>query len=75
MFSRYLVIVLSIGATLYRVSQGAWVEASGLGALAAGLVLLQLAVRRPALKPIAWAAFGVTVVSMAVVFFRMRAAG
>ena len=72
MISRYLVIVLAVGAAAMRVAQGAWVEAVGLGALALGLIVLQLATTRPALKPLAWVAFGVTVVSMAVVFSRMR---
>ena len=72
MISRYLVIVLAVGAAAMRVAQGALVEAVGLGALALGLIVLQLATTRPALKPLAWVAFAVTVVSMAVVFSRMR---
>jgi hypothetical protein len=73
MISRILVIVLAVGAAAYRLSQGAWVEASGLSALAAGLIALQLAPRRPFLKPLAWLAFGVTAAAMVVVFLRQRA--
>ena len=61
MISRYLVITLAFGAAAYRVTQGAWVEATGLGALALGLVLLKLAEARPVLKPLAWMSFGMTV--------------
>jgi hypothetical protein len=70
--SRTLVIVLAAGVSLYRATQGAWVESGGLAALAAGLILLRLAVKRPALKPAAWIAFGVTALSMIVVALRSR---
>ena len=68
--SRTLVIILALGAALYRATQGAWVEAGGLAALGAGLVLLALAPRRPALKPLAWVAFLLTAASMIVVLLR-----
>lgn len=71
--SRYLVIVLALGAMAARLGQQAWIEATGLGALALGLVALQLAESRPALKPIAWIAFSITAVTMGVVFVRMQA--
>ena len=53
--------------------QGAWLETAGLGALAAGLIVLQLARARPALKPLAWVAFAVTAGTMVAVWMRMRA--
>jgi hypothetical protein len=68
--SRTLVIVLALGAALYRAVQGAWVEAGGLAALGAGLILLALAPGRPALKPLAWVAFLLTAASMIVVLLR-----
>jgi hypothetical protein len=71
--SRYLVIVLALGAMAARISQQAWVEATGLGALAAGLIVLQLASTRPRLKPVAWVAFSITIVAMGIVFARMQA--
>jgi hypothetical protein len=70
--SRYLVITLAVGAAAFRLSEGAWVETTGLAALAAGLIILQLSPRRPGLKPFAWVAFSVTAVTMIVVFVRMR---
>ena len=65
-------IVLALGAMAMRIGQQAWVEASGLGALAAGLIALQFAASRPSLKPVAWIAFSVTIVAMGIVFVRMR---
>ena len=53
--------------------QGAWLEAGGLAALAAGLIVLQFARTRPALKPLAWVAFAVTAGAMVAVWLRMRA--
>jgi hypothetical protein len=70
--SRYLVIVLALGAAARRATQQAWVEAAGLLALAGGLVILQLARRRPALKPLAWLAFAITAGTMVVVWMRVR---
>jgi Na+/phosphate symporter len=70
--SRYLVIALAVGATLMQVSRQAWLEATGLAALAAGLIILNVAATRPALKPLAWAAFATTAVTMVVVFVRMQ---
>ena len=73
MISRYLVIVLAIGAMTLRLQQGAWLEATGLGALAIGLLMLRLAATRPVLKPVAWAAFAVTAVVMLIALVRMNA--
>jgi hypothetical protein len=68
--SRYIVIALAFIAAAYRFAQGAFVEGTGLAALGAGLVLLKLAAGRPALKPLAYLAFVVTALSMAVVLIR-----
>ena len=73
MISRYLVIALAAGAAAFRLSQAAWVEATGLGALAAGLIMLQLSTSKPGLRPVAWMAFLVTALAMVVVFIRLRA--
>lgn len=70
MISRYLVIALAVGASVYRYSQGAWVEGTGLASLAAGLVILRLAPARPQIRPLAYVAFLVTAVAMGVVLFR-----
>jgi len=72
LISRYLVIVLALGAAARRATQPAWVETAGLLALAVGLIVLQLAPRRPAIKPLAWLAFAITAGSMAMVWVRMR---
>jgi hypothetical protein len=73
LISRYLIIVLALGAALRRATQDAWVEAGGLFALAAGLIILQLAQRKPAIKPLAWVAFAMTAAAMVVVWVRLRA--
>jgi hypothetical protein len=70
--SRALVIVLALGAMAMRIGQQAWIEAAGLGALAAGLIALQLSAGRPSLRPLAWVAFSVTIVAMGIVFVRMQ---
>lgn len=73
MITRYFVIALAFAAAVYRASQGAWVEAIGLIGLGAGLVVLKLATTRPALRPLAYAAFLVTAATIAVVLIRQYA--
>lgn len=68
--SRLLVIVLAFIVAGLQARAGAWVEASGLAALGAGLIVLQLAQTRPRVKPFAWLAFAVTAAAMAVVALR-----
>ena len=70
MISRYLVIALAIGASVYRYSQGAWIEGTGLACLGAGLIVLRFAPARPQIRPIAYVAFLVTAIAMGVVLFR-----
>jgi hypothetical protein len=48
--SRYLVIALAFIAGAMRIAQGAWIAATKLLDLGAGLALLKLA--RPALRPV-----------------------
>lgn len=72
--SRYLVIALALALTVFRLTQREWIAAAGLAGLAGGLIVLQLAARRPALKPLAWASFAVTAIAMVLVYLRMRAA-
>lgn len=72
MFSRYLVILLALVAAIIRAEQGEWLAAAGLAFLALGLALLKLAAVKPGLKPIAYASFAVTAVSMVIVLVRMR---
>jgi hypothetical protein len=71
--SRYLLIALAFGAAGLRISQGAWVEATGLGSLALGLVALQLSRSVPQFRVVAWALFAITAVAMGIVFVRMGA--
>jgi Na+/phosphate symporter len=71
--SRYFVIALAFGAAVYRASQGAWVEATGLIGLGAGLVVLKLATTRPALRPLAYLAFLVTAAAITAVLLRQYA--
>jgi hypothetical protein len=68
--SRYLVIALAFGASIYRYSQGAWVEGTGLACLAAGLLILRLATTRPEIRPLAYFAFVVTAIAIGVVLYR-----
>jgi len=68
--SRYLVILLAFVAAAFRVSQGAWIEATGLASLGGGLLVLKLAATRPVLKPLAYVAFLVTAFSIVVVLIR-----
>lgn len=70
MISRLLVIVLAFGVAAYRLSQGAWVEATGLGALGAGLLLLKLSATRPQLRRVAWVAFVATAIAIGAVIVR-----
>ena len=70
MISRFLVIALAFGASVYRFSQGAWVEGTGLACLAVGLTILRIAPARPAIRPLAYVAFVVTAIAMGVVIFR-----
>jgi hypothetical protein len=72
LISRYFVIVLALGAAARQAMHHGWVQAAGLVALAAGLIILQLAHRRPAIRPLAWVAFAVTAATMVVVWARMR---
>jgi hypothetical protein len=70
--SRTLVIALALGAAIYRVTQAAWIEATGLAGLGVGLILLTASARRPALRRLAWLAFLVTAASVIVVLLRGR---
>lgn len=72
MVSRFLLIVLAFGVGLYRASQGAWLAAAGLFALGGGLVVLKLAEKRPALRPLAYVLFGGTAVSIVVILIQQR---
>lgn len=67
MISRTLAVVLALGAALLQASRGAWVEATGLIALAIGLLILRV---WPSQKRWATVAFAVTVVTLVVVFVR-----
>ncbi len=70
MFSRYLVIALALGAGIFRVTQGAWIEALGLFGLGCGLIVLKLSATRPALRPLAYLGFLVTALAMGAVLYR-----
>jgi len=68
--SRFIVIVLALGAAAYRASQGAFVEALGLTALGTGLLILRVAGTRPMLRNTAYACFLLTAASVAIVVVR-----
>ena len=70
MLSRVIVITLAFVAAAVQAGRGAWVEAVGLVGLGAGLVVLKIAATKPRLKPLAYAAFAVTALAMAVVLIR-----
>ncbi|GMV20488.1 MAG: hypothetical protein AB7L71_02170 [Vicinamibacterales bacterium] len=60
MISRSLIILLAIGAGLYRITTGATLEGIGLLSMAAGLLALKGAAKRPAYKALAFLFFAVT---------------
>ena len=70
MISRFLVIALALGVAVYRYSQGAWIEGTGLACLAAGLIVLRFAPPRSQIRKMAYAAFVVTAITVGVVLFR-----
>ena len=70
MISRYFVIALAFGVAMFRASQGAWIESTGLFGLGAGLVVLRLADRRPGIKRLAYLCFLVTAVAIGLVLLR-----
>jgi hypothetical protein len=72
MISRYLLIVLTIGVGLYRASQGAWLAASGLFAMGAGLIVLKLAERRPPLRRVAYLCFAATALTILIILVQGR---
>jgi hypothetical protein len=71
MISRYLVIILAFGVAIYRMTQGAVVEATGLIGLGAGLLCLRLPNRTRGLRLMAWVCFAVTAWACLVVARRM----
>ena len=70
MISRVIVIILAFGASIYRASEGALVEAGGLAALGAGLWLLRIAGTRASHRNAAYACFGLTALSILIVIVR-----
>lgn len=70
MVSRTFVIVLALGAAAYRLTTGAVLEAGGLLSMALGLICLQAAPKKPALKSVAIACFSVTAAIIAYVLYR-----
>ena len=70
MITRALVIVLAFGGALLRASQGAWVEATGLAGLGAGLVAWKFSGARPALKPLAYLGFVLFAVAIVIAALR-----
>jgi len=68
--SRPLIIILALGATGYRVTTGAYVEAGGLLSMALGLTFLHMAPTRPALKSAAIACFTITAAVIGYVIYR-----
>jgi hypothetical protein len=68
--SRVIVILLAFGAAIYRASQGAFVEATGLAALGGGLLLLRLARQRASFRNAAVGCFLITAASIAIVIIR-----
>ena len=70
MVSRYFVIGLAFVGAALRASQGAWLESAGLSSLGVGLVVLRLSAARPALKPVAYVAFGITLATFTLALSR-----
>jgi hypothetical protein len=70
--SRYLLITLAFALGIYRATQGAWLASAGLFAMAAGLVVLKLAERRRALKPLAYICFAATGLTIVAILIQGR---
>jgi hypothetical protein len=70
--SRYILIFLALGVGVYRAVQGAWLAAGGLLALAAGLIVLKIAERRPAIRPVAYVCFLATAATIVVILVQAR---
>jgi hypothetical protein len=69
--SRYLVIALALGTAVYRLSQGAMLEAFGLVGLGTGLLFLKLGERWPALRRFSRPAFAMTVIAIITALYRI----
>jgi hypothetical protein len=63
--------VLAFVAAGFRILQGAWIEALGLGCLGLGLSFLKLAPQNPSLRPLAYGSFAVTALSITIVLIRL----
>ena len=72
MMTRYLLIAVAFGLGIYRATQGAWLASAGLFAMAAGLVALKLAERRPALRPVAYVCFLGTLATIVLILIQGR---
>lgn len=72
MISRYVVIALAFGVAIYRMYEGAWIEAAGLLGLGGGLVCLKLGERQPAYRRFAWVGFAVTALAIVSLILRTR---
>jgi hypothetical protein len=70
--SRYLLIVLAVGAGVYRAVQGAGLASAGMFALAGGLVVLKWSERKPAVRPFAYLCFVWTAASIALFLIQRR---
>jgi hypothetical protein len=70
MVSRVFVIVLALGAAVYRFASGAVPEAVGLIGLASGLLFLRAAERQPSLKRYAYLSFLMSALIIVYVIYR-----
>jgi hypothetical protein len=70
MVSRIFVIILALGAAVYRFTTGAALEAVGLLGLASGLIFLRAAERQPQLKRYAYLSFLISAAIVGYVMFR-----
>jgi len=68
--SRVFVIILALGAAMYRFTTGATIEAFGLLGLASGLLFLRAAEKRPQLRQYAYLSFLVTAGIIGYVLYR-----
>jgi hypothetical protein len=70
MVSRIFVIVLALGAAVYRFTTGAILEAVGLLGLASGLIFLRAAERLPSMKRYAYLSFMISAFIVGYVMYR-----
>lgn len=72
MISRYVLTAVVFAVGVYRLTQGAWLASAGLFAMGAGLVVLKIAEKKPAVRPYAYACFLGTAAAIVTILLQGR---